>query len=154
MSLWTETVARISDEKLVGLTNPDNRAPSGIDTTRAALAVADVEADFGLHGETTYDGTDARHVRIGVMGVVAHLMSYGAAHGDGAKSAMERFHEALGVLKDTTSRARLSPTTDSELEPTDEFAGASPVAPDFDRDRFGGLVPGNPSREDPLRDVS
>jgi hypothetical protein len=154
MALWDEVVSRFSNEKLVTLTNPDNRAENAtIDTTLAAFAVADVEADFKLHAETTYDGTDGRHVRIGVQGVIAHLMGYGAAHGEGAAAALDRFHAQLRVLRDTSSRARISPTTDSELEPTDEFEGGGTVRPDFDRDRFTGLVPGNPTRTDPLRDV-
>lgn len=148
MSLWTEVVARYSTEKLRALTNPDNRSATSVNTTVGDLAVEDTMADFLTHAEIAFDETDARHIAAGVRGVIAHLMSYGAANSEGADAALRRFHDRLEKIRNTGPRGRLSPATQSELEPSDEFAGAGPHRPDFDRDRFGGFVPDNRTTED------
>lgn len=148
MALWDDVVARYSTEKLRALTNPDDRTVTAIDATVGALAVADTEADFLTHAEVAFDSSDERHVAAGVRGVIAHLMSYGAAHSEGAEAAMRRFHERLEKIRNTGPRGRISPATQSQLEPSDEFAGTGPFRPDFDRDRFGGIVPDNRTTED------
>jgi hypothetical protein len=154
MALWDEVVARVSNQKVVALTNPDGRDdPAAINTARAGKAVDDAKAAFRIHAEQVYDDSDPRHVALGVEGVIAYLMAYGGTGAEGAESAMRRFLDGLRALKDTTARARVSPETISRLVPTDDFASGRDVRPSTDRSRFGGITPENPREEEIVPDL-
>lgn len=139
MALWDEVAARYSSRQLVALTNPDSQGQTSVDTGRAAAAVADVEGDFLTYAKTAYDGTNKAHVAVGVSGVLAYLVARGGAAAGVATVTLKDFQERLAML-----RPRLLPTSESQLQPTDEFASRDTVRPDFDRGRFRHVIPDGP----------
>lgn len=153
MALWDEVASRYSAEHLVALTNPDNRTARTVDTSRADAAVADVEGDFEVFAQESYDGTVKAHVSVGVRGVVAYLQERGGSASGVAQESLQAFRESLERMAKGRKRKRLLPKTDSPLEPTDE-GERSDLRPDFDRSKWEHLVPDNRSDEDPFDHVN
>jgi hypothetical protein len=139
MALWDEVAARYSARQLVALTNPDEQAPTTVGAVRRDAAVADAMADFATYARVAYDGSDPAHVAAAVEGVVAYLIARGGAAAGVAASTLREYRDKLRML-----RPRLLPTTESRLEPVDEFANRERVRPDFDRDRFRHIIPDGP----------
>lgn len=147
MSLSDEVTSRVSAAKLVSLTNPDDTTATSVNSTRLGLAATDAAADFEVHAQVVYDGTDARHVRIGVARVVALLTE---RKGDGGAAKMLADTKQMLVdLSRVSSRGRILPRTNSVVVPTSEQEpdGGTP-RPDFDRKRFDDFVPGSPPSPD------
>lgn len=147
MSLSDEVTSRVSAAKLVSLTNPDDTTATAADATRLALAATDAAADFEVYAQVAYDGTDARHVRIGVARVIALLTE---RKGDGgAEKMLADTQRMLVDLSRVSSRGRVLPRTNSVVVPTSESDsdGGTP-RPDFDRKRFDDFVPGSPPAPD------
>lgn len=140
MTLATEWAARLSADRQLQLTNPDNRPASVNDAARLAAAVADATSEFRTVTGLTFDPTNADHIRVGVLGVTAFLLTYGpVAQSDYVKAQVEVWHKALAGLVD------LSAKTTSLLTPSDPDLSGGPVRPDFDRENFEGLTPRAPT---------
>lgn len=134
MSLEAAVIVRVSNARLVQLTNPDNPQATTVDTTRLAAAATDVQADLLRETGQTYDDTDARHVSMCVLGVICRLkviMGEPAAFDSNECSA---WGTSLSALKS----GRITPVTTSTLEPSTEQSGARP---DADRATYDDLVP-------------
>lgn len=129
MALADDVTARIEDQLLIELTNPDSRTATTINSTLFALVVTDTESSFLLYAETTYDSTNDVHVMLGVQGVMALLESYTRLGKLGGESWTD-FLAALDRLRLTGSRARVEPQTDSPITRTSRtIGGRSPKRP-------------------------
>lgn len=146
MTLVTNTTARISNQRLVELTNPKDRAATGVDAAILALAATDTEAEWQVHAGVLYDDTDAVHVAACVHGVIYYLLTYKGLFTDEWTQAETRWQTMLTNAARTLGRNKISPTTNSVLVPSSEKIGNETVKPDFDRRNFGDYVPGPPGR--------
>jgi len=140
MALADDVTDRIEDQVLIELTNPDSRTATTINTTLLALAVTDVESAFTLYGETTYDSTEGTHVLLGVQGVIAVLEPYTRLGHLGGES-WDAFLAALDRLRLTSSRARITPQTDSPMTRTSRTISENDPAPPFDWPNFRKTQP-------------
>ena len=144
MALSDEVTSRYPNSRLIELTNAGDESASTINTTVLGLAATDAEAEFEEIAGLAYDGTDDRHVRAGVKGVIALLYKWGASPGAAADAAYDEFKEACESVGRVTGRNRVKPTTSSVLTPTSEQQGTETVRPDTDRDHYDKLVPDAP----------
>jgi hypothetical protein len=144
MGLADEFKNRVSLSRQVTLTNPDKMEATTVDSSRLALAVADVQADFEIYCGTVYSDTDARHVSTGVEGVEFKLMM--RMIGADPDAIRKAWHERLHALALVTGRNRIVPATDSILTPSPEQIGTEEVRPDLDREKFDQFIPGYPGK--------
>lgn len=135
MALIDEVRSRYSTEILVSVSNPQASSATTEDTTRSALAVLDVGARFKMQG-ITYDNTVDTHVMVATQGVIARLMVMTAQ--PGASEEWKEFTDNLKTLAETTSRDRITPSTDSVLTPTPDTSGSTPS---FDTPKFDDYKP-------------
>lgn len=139
MTLATEWAARLSTDRQLQLTNPDARTATGNDAARLAAACADAAREFQTITGIVFDPTDADHIRVGIRGVTAYLLTYGPMEqSDYAKAQMDIW------VKSASALANLDPASTSRLTPSDPDESAGPVRPDFDREHFEGLTPRAP----------
>jgi hypothetical protein len=134
VTLELAVTARVSNARLVQLTNPDNPQATTVDAARLSAAATDAQADMLRESGRTYDDTNAVHVSMGVLGVICRLkviMGEPAAFDSAECSA---WNTALAALKS----GRIAPVTDSMLTPSTEQSGARP---DADRATFDDAVP-------------
>lgn len=132
--------ARFSTQLRTNWSRPQNSTATTPDTTLETLADTDVVGEFKKRGITP-DNTLDTHVTTAMSGIIGRLMFYTQSPGWG--EAWGSFKDDLELLAETTSRDRITPTTDSLLSPSTDVIGA---LPDFDRDQFKGYVPGAPSQ--------
>lgn len=137
MALSDEVKARYSAQRLTTLTNPGVKGATGIDDPTLDLAIVDVTSDFSLAG-IIFDDTDADHIRVGFLGVLHVLRTYGGISDD---EGLKRYNQALDKLKAVSVRQRIAPTTKSVLDPSPEQTGNRPPRPRFDQRVFDGLRP-------------
>lgn len=131
--------ARFSTQLRTNWSNPQNSTQTTPNTTLEGLADTDVLGEFKKRGITP-DNTDDRHVTTAMSGIIGRLMFYTQSPGWG--EAWGSFKDDLELLAQTTSRDRITPTTNSLLTPSTDVIGA---LPDFDKDNFQGYVPGAPN---------
>lgn len=136
MALTDRVTARLSSQRLIELTNPDNAGASSVDTTRLGYAATDTMADFEIYAGVEYDDDDERHVAVGIDGVVFHLARNA---GLVAPEIEQRWHQRLEALGKVTGRNRVTPVTSSNLQASRESTASSPVRPIFDPENTGGL---------------
>lgn len=146
MALWDEVVSRYSDDYLTALTNPQQPENTTVTTAKGTLAATDVIADFRIYAGLTFDLTDARHVQVGVEGCIIKLQIRTGQFN--AQQLHTEWVNRLNALALVTSRNRLLPITDSVLTVPSESPDGQEVNPDFTRDRFDHLIPGNPTTGD------
>lgn len=139
MALIDEVTARYTTARLTALTRQDDTTTATVDTTVLGNACDDVEAEIEVRCGVAYDGTDARHVAYAVRGVIA-LLNYRAGT-QGSQAGWDGWTESLRSLGRVTGQDRLTPETDSPLEPTaDDDGRSTPVRPYFDRRRTEGFT--------------
>lgn len=142
MALTDEVQNRYSSQLLINVTRPQNSNATTIDTDRLNEAIQDVTGDFEMMGidlDQAITDDDKRHIRVAVAGVYALLLQWS---GRGGGDEMEAYNQKLNLLRESTSRDRISPTTDSLLTPTKDNSGDLPAT---DRKQFQGYIPGAPS---------
>lgn len=122
--------ARFSTQLRTNWSNPQNSTATTPNTTLEGLADTDVVGEFKKRGITP-DNTLDTHVTTAMSGIIGRLMFYTQCPGWG--EAWGSFKDDLKLLAETTSRERITPTTDSLLSPTADTNGALPV---FDRNNF------------------
>jgi hypothetical protein len=142
MSLSAEVQSRYPAQRLVELTNPGSITATTVNTTILGLAATDVEADFQIVAGIAYDGTDARHVKTAVEGVVLRLMEWLAVGTKAAETIQGRWKQRLEDLAKVTGRDRPHFQTTSDLTPSEEVPSGETVRPKFDPEAFRGYVPG------------
>ena len=141
MSLQTSVTARFSNQFLVNVSNPQNSAQTSIDTTRLGLACTDVEALFATHAGVTYSDSTASHVMAAVPAVIDVLRVY---TGQVLWSQVEEsIVSRLKSVALVTGRNRITPTTDSLLNPTQDTPGSIPKS---DLNNFNGYRTASPSQ--------
>lgn len=121
---------RVSTQLRTNLSRGQDSTSTTPSTTMEGYADADVIGQFSMYGITA-DDTDARHVAVAIAGIRARLLFYTGI--PDWRSEWDGFKEDLKLLAETTSRDRVSPTTDSLLEPTEDTTGDLPA---FDRKEF------------------
>ena len=137
--LWTSVQARYSTTFLRGLTNPQDGATTSVTSAKGTAAAQDVCGDFSARG-ITYDDADPRHVAVAVSGVIAKLQERTGQH-EWAFKRVEDYLKNLESLRMVTANDRMSPLTNSVLDPEEETSGEKP---DMDPSRFGSIYPGSP----------
>ncbi len=146
MPLITDVTDRISDTRLVQLTNPRGSGKGATtDLALLAKAVADVEGQFKVCVGVLYDSADDRHVAPGVIGVMVALELY-----KGTSKAQTRWEEwcerLMKFLRMVTANDRIRPKSTSILQPT-RLQGPGPHRPLFDPNSgFLDLIPAGPER--------
>lgn len=114
MTLQTVVTARVSNQRLVNLTNPDLPAPTTIDTTRLGYACAEAEGEFQVHAQDVFDETDARHIAPAIDLVILLLQERGSAPTEGLGAQREKIIQRLKDLALVTGRNRVMPSTVEE----------------------------------------
>jgi hypothetical protein len=144
-TLATAVQARIPATRLVQLTNINDDSATTTNTTILEYAVDDTTADFKTYAMVVFDSSDARHIRLGIDGVLAFLEANRGQDADQKRLAAWR--DRCAEFAKTTSRARVSPLVAPGLPPV-----STPNArPTFDPTRFADGQPAFPpsgSRED------
>lgn len=137
MSLLTNVQARIPNARLVELTRGRGDTTSTTaDETLLGLACTDVEACLLAYAGVTYDDSTPKHVAIAVPGVVLLLEQWKGPTADHFATRWNSWMELVRSL-----RPRVSPTTSSELTPTEEVVDSAVVPPDFDDSVFDDICP-------------
>ena len=140
MSLLSEYQSRYSTQRRVEISNPQLSSATTVDSARETLASTDVQAAFKMRG-ITFDTTIDTHVSVGVAGMEARLLKITGQPG-GSDAWSDWMTDELKLLAETTSRDRISPTTDSLLSPTQDTLGDLPVS---DRKNFKDYVTDAPT---------
>lgn len=118
MSLETVVTARVSNQRLVHLTNADLQAQSTVNTTVLGLACDDAEGEFEVHVGVAFDETDARHIGPAVDLVILILKERGSAAVDTLGDERERIVQRLKDLALVTGRNRIMPETAADTSET------------------------------------
>ena len=137
-ALLTAYQARYSAQIRRNVSNPQLASNAAIDTVREGLAETDVTAQFTMRG-ITFNGALDTHIAVGTPGIYARLLWINGH--DGGKSLWDAFIEDLNLLRESTSRDRIVPETDSLLDPTADTVGTLPA---FDRREFKNYIPNGP----------
>ncbi|HLG42485.1 MAG TPA: hypothetical protein VI643_03890 [Planctomycetota bacterium] len=138
MALTDRVTARVSTDRLVKLTNPQEPDGTTVDTTRLGLAATDVQAAFKRYAKVEYDDTNDIHVETGVPLVVLKLQVYAGQLS--WQEADRQIRDALRTVADVGGGDRILPTTTSDMDPTQD----RPLEkPSFDKARFRHYVVGN-----------
>lgn len=141
-TLATAVQARIPETRLIQLTNINDDSATTVNTTILELAVDDTEADFKTYAMLDFDGTDARHIRLGIDGVLAFLEANRGQDAD--QNRLAAWRDRCAEFAKTTSRARISPRVTPGLPPT-TYPNSRPG---FDPSRFDGPSPLAPPADD------
>lgn len=148
MALADEVKSRVADQRLVELTNPDDRDATTINATVLGLAVTDIGAEFKVLAGVTYSNADPRHVTYAVDGVVLKLLAYMGQ--SPSVAAFQSWKDTLfSRLRVVTGNNRIKPKSSSKLTPAKEAPDGAIVRPFFDiNSSFGDLVPEEDSSGD------
>jgi len=141
MALVDDVALRYPSQLLLELTNGRDATASSVDATVLAQAASSIEAYFQTYAEETYDGTVAIHLEIACKGVVGLLRQWSAGTYEGSREFWNDLKEECDRIKGTRSRARIVPSSNSQLAPTDENPTGERLRPWSDDTVFRGLVP-------------
>lgn len=160
MALSTHVTNRLSNRRLIELTNPDDSSAASVDTTLLGYAADDAEAWLEMLAGVAYDDDDARHVAVAISAVEFLLISWAGPQGEALlrnrpgnetfEELRNRIEEQLRQLGAVTGRDRVKPQTTSNLTPTRE-ANTGDVLPSLGPGALGGInlrAPGG-GRKDP-----
>lgn len=84
-----------------------------------------------------YDNTNADHKAVAVRAVWVLLREYSGRFSDVVQREIEEVEKKMNQLRDMGAGKRITPETDSELDPSDDENQLNPQRPIFDTDRFG-----------------
>lgn len=122
--LWTAVKADYPEASLLTLTNiKDNSATSINDTNGEAAAQAVINL-WPIYAQNTYDSTDATHVEVAEMGVIAVLWRRGGSAIEIAKIEWDEVFGDDGMIskvKRTDPRGRPFPVTNSGTKQSSEL---------------------------------
>lgn len=140
MPLADHVQARWSNADLVTLTRQGTTGPQTIDTDRLGHACDDAQAEFSVLVGLDYDDDDSEHVRVAVLGVIAHLHERVLAYDEASIRSRARWEKACADLAKARGSLRpVMPQTTSRFDPSQERDGERPA---FDRRRQRGYVIG------------
>ncbi len=141
-TLATQVALRIPSHILTELTNRDSIVGTSQDSTILEQACTDVTAAFATYSGETFNATVAEHLRLGTVGVLATLRMWSNAVPESPE--WNAWIQKVRDYAKTSARDRVVATSNSDLTPTDEVQPGETVAPDFERARFGRVVPRAP----------
>ncbi|HKS16680.1 MAG TPA: hypothetical protein VJU16_05160 [Planctomycetota bacterium] len=118
MSLRTVVEARVSSQRLVQLTNPDNQAATALDSTRLDAACSDAAGEFQIYAQTVFNEADPRHIAPAVDLVILTLQERGAAPAEGLGAQREKIVQRLKDLSLVTGRNRILPESAKDTSET------------------------------------
>lgn len=148
MALTDEVQNRYGTQYLIELTNPANSGEITIDTDRLDNSIKDVQAFFEIYAGVVYDNDNSHHVATGVEGVETFLIMYKSRAADRRNKLRNEFIERLKDMSKVGARDKVTPTTSSELTPSDENPHNKTVRPLFDDQRMRGYVPDSDFRDE------
>ena len=137
MALWDEVLLRYSAQSLKELTTVDLPGATTIDTTKGTQVATDVASWFKRVVQEDYDNTNADHKAVAVRAVWVLLREYSGRFSDVVQREIEEVEKKMNQLRDMGAGKRITPATDSELDPSDDENLLNPQRPIFDTDRFG-----------------
>lgn len=143
-TLATAVRARYDEDTLIQLTRRKDVVPGTVSLTVLELACTDVTAAFEVYVGETFDATDAQHLTVACMGVIAKLKTWTRESPDAAEKDWKAWTEFARDLARITSRNRVAVQTTSQLTPTTQVDSGETVRPVFDPDAFDGLQVGRP----------
>ena len=142
MPLSTHVTDRYSTQYLVELTNPQDRSATTINTTLLGFSADDVDALFDVYAGVAYDDADAGHIAVAVEGVIAFLLRR-----TGQSTADARISAWVSSMRDlsrTEGRNRVTPDSNTRMQPSADDRLASTPRPAFDDRRFDSFLPNSP----------
>lgn len=144
MALWDEVKLRYSTSVLKQLTNVDLPGATTINDTVGTQASTDAQYWFKRVAQLEYDNTDAEHKAIAVRAVYTLLREYTGRFAEVIERERDVVEKAMNQLRDLGPGKRITPHTDSELDPSDDENLIDPQRPVFDTERFGDITPSEP----------
>ena len=145
MSLWDEVKLRYSSQLLKQLTNVDLPGGTSINDTIGTQVSTDAQYWFQRVVQADYDNTDEAHQAVAVRAVYTLLREYSGRFAEVIAREREIIEAAMNQLRDLGPGKRITPHTDSELDPSDDENLINPQRPIFDTERFGDITPSEPS---------
>jgi hypothetical protein len=113
-NLLADAQAKISQRRLIQLTNPDSTA-STVNTTILQKACEDSAIYFQLKSATDYDDTNVVHLQVALLGVEAFLKQYEKGASSEVRNIFSRYDDQLKMVNDARS-FRLSTMTKQEID--------------------------------------
>jgi hypothetical protein len=143
---WDNVKLQYSTTLLRTLTNPDQQGAATINDTIGNLAGAQAVSEFGITVGISYDPTQPTHNFAIYELVIFILQTWANKLGESAAKREELVYKRLERLAKTTARARITPTTSSPDQPTDDTRGGtiSNPLPEFDVSKFDTTTPNDP----------
>lgn len=143
--LWAAVVASYDADLLTQLTNVRDPSATGASTARGESAAQAVISLWPVWAQIDYDGADPTHVEIAKRGVIAVLCARGGVAPEAARVEWGEVFGPSGMLarlQATGPRGRMSPSTNSTVQPSEETVFGAPVLPWSDpRSLARGLLP-------------
>lgn len=147
--LWAAVQGSYSEATLVSLTRIDDPDESTIDATFGLNACADVIALWPAYAQVDFDSTSGLHLAAAKQAVIALFWKRGGVASEAQRIEWEDVWGPDGPIvkiQRTGPRARISPSSNSDLQTTGDTAGqfgwADPASlPD-------GTLPTNANAED------
>jgi phage gp36-like protein len=143
-ALASAVQSRWAEDTIVQLTRRKDTVDRTVDLVVLELAVTDVTAQFEVYVGETFDATDAQHLTVACMGVIAKLKTWTRESPESAAADWKAWTEYARDLAKITSRNRVAVQTTSQLTPTVQVDPGETVRPVFDPDAFDGLQVGRP----------
>lgn len=136
-AVWNAVLDSYDEDGLITLTNIRDRSATLISDSvgnNAALAVVDL---WTVYAQQEFDPDDHASVEVAKRGVIAVLWSRGGTSSSIAKIEWDEVFGDSGMiakLRNTTSRARVAPSTNSGVQRSEETVNGRSVRPWSDRD--------------------
>jgi len=114
--LWTAVVASYDEDGLITLTNIRDRAATTINTAVGQDAAQGVINLWPVYSQADYDGSNALHVEVAKMGVIALLWRRGGTAASIAKIEWDEVFSDEGTIskvRRTGARGRGRPSSNS-----------------------------------------
>lgn len=150
MTLSANVQTRYGAQYLINLSNPADPSATTLNATVLTAACDDTEADFVIYSGVAYDEDPltnplaTQHIAVGVEGAVAKMAMRTGTGGAYASKLHDDFVARLRDLALVAGRDRISPRTDSVMQPTSRQVGTEIVRPEFDWPKFKDLNPDGP----------
>ena len=139
MALIDDVELRIPAQVLVSITNPDDNTATGPKTSALILAVSDIQTYFETYAQEAYSSLVPIHALVCVKGVRELLSSRGGGDRMGSSEFWDKFRLECERVRDTRARARIVPSTNSQLTPSQENQTDGELRPWSDSTHFTPL---------------
>jgi hypothetical protein len=141
MALADDVILRIPNQVLIENTNPRDPSATEIDTTLLAQAATSVQFRFQMYAQETYSSLNEYHVELAVHGVLGLLRIWGSGDWGSTKDLWEWFRSECAAYRSIGPRARIVPSTNSPLTPSNEEWPSTTIRPWSDDPQFYDILP-------------